>query len=349
MVSELWRSLKYAVKSSRWRLPINFRNVSTVTVTVNIPWEVRDRCYLCIRATLHLTDKLQERRPKQVTCNSNPYIQIETSTFKAKSVHNPKKAKTQPNPKRGERKRKQHLILRQKVEGIGTASPKTSVMCGRLKRFSKSAWYFNFQSGSLKSIASILRPSLTSMEAWILPKCFLELRLRNLPRLKPNSPGEQCDTWWWKPSLGPIECDIEPIRRRSARTIEEQVSRITRSVEEDCRSEENSRTKKRRERELGNIDFVFQSYGMKIRRRSSSPIRTLNRRDCLVFLFWLDGLIAFSPRFFNYITMLPFGFDDSYWAGLSNSLWLLLLTHRTKFLFYSFFLVPFNFFVNLFS
>lgn len=48
-----------------------------------------------------------------------------------------------------------HLILRQKVEGIGTASGKTSVMWGMAKRFSNSFWNLDFQSGSLKSMFSL--------------------------------------------------------------------------------------------------------------------------------------------------------------------------------------------------
>lgn len=46
-----------------------------------------------------------------------------------------------------------NLILRQKVEGIGGASGKISVMWGSRKRASKSCLNLVFQSGSLKSMA----------------------------------------------------------------------------------------------------------------------------------------------------------------------------------------------------
>ncbi|KAF7809351.1 mitochondrial uncoupling protein 5-like [Senna tora] len=48
-----------------------------------------------------------------------------------------------------------NLILRQKVEGIGTSSWKTSVTWGSLKRVSKSFWNLSFQSGSPKSMAEV--------------------------------------------------------------------------------------------------------------------------------------------------------------------------------------------------
>lgn len=47
-----------------------------------------------------------------------------------------------------------NLILRQKVEGIGGALGKMSVIWGNRKRASKSCWNLVFQSGSLKSMAA---------------------------------------------------------------------------------------------------------------------------------------------------------------------------------------------------
>lgn len=104
------------------------------------------------------------------------------------------------------------LILRQKVEGIGTASSKISVRWGMLKRLSKSFWNLDFQSGSLNSIAGQWFLTLAKTLVWeaVLLKFDLkrrELRLGNpLGRLE-----ERCG----RSTLGAIACERVPMKRRS--------------------------------------------------------------------------------------------------------------------------------------